>query len=241
MIGAGDTAMDAVLLDPPWRRRGPHIVYRRSAQEKGARAEDYERAWDEGVIFDWLTLPQSFLGDENGWVRGVECIRTELGEPDASGRRCLFRYRVRVHDGDRPRRHRPRHQPEPACPADHLRLDVDSHGCIVADPEDRRHEPRRRVRRRRHRYRRRHVIRPWSCRKAATAIHEHLQQRAAETQPLKCLVTHLDLRGRRSRYAGGSDPRGTSGSHPRGTLPRRSRSPCSSRGRSGTSPPAARA
>jgi glutamate synthase (NADPH) small chain len=87
VIGAGDTAMDGVRVAIRLGAEEAHIVYRRSEQEKGARAEDYERAREEGAIFDWLTLPTRILGDDEGWVTGLECVRTELGEPDESGRR----------------------------------------------------------------------------------------------------------------------------------------------------------
>ena len=72
------------LADPlvGQRNRRPRIA------AQGPQPRDvFERARDEGVIFDWLTLPTRFLAGEDGWVRGLECIRTELGEPDASGRR----------------------------------------------------------------------------------------------------------------------------------------------------------
>ena len=64
-----------------------YIVYRRSKEELPARAEEVENAEDEGVIFRLLTNPVRFLGDESGWVNAMECIKMELGEPDASGRR----------------------------------------------------------------------------------------------------------------------------------------------------------
>ncbi|MCL6629349.1 MAG: FAD-dependent oxidoreductase, partial [Armatimonadetes bacterium] len=64
-----------------------HIVYRRSRTEMPARAEEIENAEEEGVIFDLLTAPVQFIGDENGFVKAMECIKMELGEPDASGRR----------------------------------------------------------------------------------------------------------------------------------------------------------
>ena len=70
VIGAGDTAMDGVRAAIRLGAEEAHIVYRRSEQEKGARAEDYRRAVEEGAIFDWLTLPTRFLGDEDGWVTG---------------------------------------------------------------------------------------------------------------------------------------------------------------------------
>jgi glutamate synthase (NADPH/NADH) small chain len=64
-----------------------HIVYRRSHDELPARTEEVENAEEEGVVFDFLTLPVRLLGDERGWLREIECRRMELGEPDASGRR----------------------------------------------------------------------------------------------------------------------------------------------------------
>ena len=63
------------------------IVYRRSMEELPARKEEVEHAMEEGIIFKLLTNPVRVLGDENGWVKGMECVSMELGEPDASGRR----------------------------------------------------------------------------------------------------------------------------------------------------------
>jgi glutamate synthase (NADPH/NADH) small chain len=63
------------------------IIYRRSRQELPARLEEIENAEEEGVAFDFLTLPIRYIGDENGWVKEIECLRMELGEPDSSGRR----------------------------------------------------------------------------------------------------------------------------------------------------------
>lgn len=64
-----------------------HIVYRRSEEELPARVEEVHHAKEEGIIFDLLTNPVEILTDENGWVKGMTCIRMELGEPDESGRR----------------------------------------------------------------------------------------------------------------------------------------------------------
>ena len=64
-----------------------HIVYRRSRAEVPARAEEVHHAEEEGIIFDFLTNPVEIYGDENGTVKGMRCIRMELGEPDDSGRR----------------------------------------------------------------------------------------------------------------------------------------------------------
>ena len=63
------------------------IVYRRTEVELPARREEVHHAKEEGITFSMLTNPVEILGDDNGWVKGIRCIRMELGEPDASGRR----------------------------------------------------------------------------------------------------------------------------------------------------------
>ncbi len=87
VVGAGNVAMDASRTALRLGAEEVHIVYRRSRQEVPARAEEAENAEEEGVVFDFLTNPIEVLGDEKQWVRGLRCIRMELGEPDASGRR----------------------------------------------------------------------------------------------------------------------------------------------------------
>ena len=86
VVGGGNVAMDAARTA---LRLGEevHIVYRRSEAELPARVEEVHHAKEEGVIFDLLTNPTEILVDENDAVRGMKCIRMELGEPDASGRR----------------------------------------------------------------------------------------------------------------------------------------------------------
>ena len=86
VVGGGNVAMDAVRTA---KRLGANatIVYRRSEKELPARAEEVHHAMEEGIEFRMLTNPTRIIGDEKGWVRGIECIRMELGEPDASGRR----------------------------------------------------------------------------------------------------------------------------------------------------------
>ncbi|GHU40184.1 oxidoreductase [Clostridia bacterium] len=86
VVGGGNVAMDAARTA---LRLGAevHIVYRRSEEELPARVEEVHHAKEEGVIFDLLTNPTEILTDENAWVKGIRCIRMELGEPDASGRR----------------------------------------------------------------------------------------------------------------------------------------------------------
>ena len=86
VVGGGNVAMDAARTA---LRLGAevHIVYRRSEEELPARVEEVHHAKEEGVIFDLLTNPVEIIEDEKGWVKGMKCIRMELGEPDASGRR----------------------------------------------------------------------------------------------------------------------------------------------------------
>ena len=86
VVGGGNVAMDAARTA---LRLGAevHIVYRRSEAELPARAEEVHHAKEEGIIFDLLTNPTEILVDEKGWVKGMKCIRMELGEADASGRR----------------------------------------------------------------------------------------------------------------------------------------------------------
>ena len=86
VIGGGNVAMDAARTA---LRLGAevHIVYRRSEEELPARVEEVHHAKEEGIIFDLLTNPKEILVDENGWVKGMVCVKMELGEPDASGRR----------------------------------------------------------------------------------------------------------------------------------------------------------
>ncbi len=86
VVGGGNVAMDAARTA---LRLGAevHIVYRRSEEELPARVEEVHHAKEEGIIFDLLTNPVEILEDEKGWVKGMKCIRMELGEPDDSGRR----------------------------------------------------------------------------------------------------------------------------------------------------------
>lgn len=87
VIGGGNVAMDAARSALRMGADEVHIVYRRSEEELPARLEEVEHAKEEGIIFDFLTNPVRVLGNEDGWVRGMECVRMELGEPDESGRR----------------------------------------------------------------------------------------------------------------------------------------------------------
>ncbi|MCK9254885.1 MAG: NADPH-dependent glutamate synthase [Bacteroidales bacterium] len=86
VVGGGNVAMDAARVA---RRLGAevHLVYRRSEKELPARVEEVHHAKEEGIIFKLLNNPVEILGNEKGWVTGMRCIKMELGEPDASGRR----------------------------------------------------------------------------------------------------------------------------------------------------------
>ncbi len=86
VVGGGNVAMDAARTA---LRLGAevHIVYRRSEEELPARVEEVHHAKEEGIIFDLLTNPVEILEDDNNWVCGMKCVKMELGEPDASGRR----------------------------------------------------------------------------------------------------------------------------------------------------------
>ncbi|RKZ26128.1 glutamate synthase (NADPH), homotetrameric [bacterium] len=87
VIGGGNVAMDAVRSALRHGAEEAHIIYRRSRAEMPARLEEIENAEEEGVIFNFLVNPKRFIGDENGWVKGIELVKMELGEPDESGRR----------------------------------------------------------------------------------------------------------------------------------------------------------
>ena len=85
VVGGGNVAMDAARTA---RRLGAHVylIYRRGEAEMPARREETEHAREEGIEFRLLTNPKRIVGDEQGWVKGIECVRMELSEPDESGR-----------------------------------------------------------------------------------------------------------------------------------------------------------
>lgn len=87
VVGGGNVAMDSARTAVRLGADEVHLVYRRSKAELPARKEEVENAEEEGVILDILTLPIRLIGDENGWIKEMECLEMELGEPDASGRR----------------------------------------------------------------------------------------------------------------------------------------------------------
>ncbi len=135
VVGGGNVAMDAARTA---LRLGAevHIVYRRSEEELPARVEEVHHAKEEGIIFDLLTNPVEILKDENDNVKGIVCIKMELGEPDASGRRKPVEVAgsefeiecdsVIMSLGT---------SPNPLISSTTEGLDVDRRKCIVADEE----------------------------------------------------------------------------------------------------------
>jgi glutamate synthase (NADPH/NADH) small chain len=87
VLGGGNTAMDSVRTALRLGADNAYIVYRRSKKEMPARIEEINHAEQEGVQFHFLTTPIKYIGDQDGFVTSMECLRMELGEPDASGRR----------------------------------------------------------------------------------------------------------------------------------------------------------
>ncbi|MDC7241736.1 MAG: NADPH-dependent glutamate synthase [Spirochaetales bacterium] len=87
VFGGGNVAMDAARTAVRMGAEEVHIIYRRTEKEMPARVEEVHHAKEEGVIFNLLTSPVRILGDEDGRVRAIECLKYELGEPDESGRR----------------------------------------------------------------------------------------------------------------------------------------------------------
>jgi glutamate synthase (NADPH) small chain len=87
VVGGGNTAMDAVRTARRLGARNAFLVYRRSEEEMPARVEEVKHAKEEGIAFRMLTNPVELIGDERGWLTGVRCVKMELGEPGADGRR----------------------------------------------------------------------------------------------------------------------------------------------------------
>ena len=91
VVGGGNVAMDCARTALRLGAENVAIVYRRSETELPAREEEYENAVEEGVKFNFLTLPEKLFGNDQGWLKEIECARMKLGEPDASGRRKPIR------------------------------------------------------------------------------------------------------------------------------------------------------
>lgn len=133
VVGGGNVAMDAARTA---LRLGAevHVIYRRSESELPARAEEVHHAKEEGIIFDLLTNPTEILTNDDGWVSGIRCIKMELGEPDASGRRRPVEVKGSEFDievdtvimslGT---------SPNPLISSTTTGLDTDKRKCIIAD------------------------------------------------------------------------------------------------------------
>jgi glutamate synthase (NADPH/NADH) small chain len=87
VVGGGNVALDAARTALRLGAEKVTVIYRRSEAEMPARRDEVENAKEEGIEFQFLTNPVRFIGDDEGWVKQVECIRMRLGEPDSSGRR----------------------------------------------------------------------------------------------------------------------------------------------------------
>lgn len=141
VVGGGNVAMDAVRTA---KRLGAEsvIVYRRSEAELPARREEVHHAKEEGIEFRMLTNPVRVLGDDKGWVRGLECVEMELGEPDESGRRSPVEKKgsnfeiecdaVIMALGT---------SPNPLIKSTTKGLETTRRGCLVADDEGRTSRP----------------------------------------------------------------------------------------------------
>lgn len=141
VVGGGNVAMDAVRTA---KRLGADavIMYRRGEAELPARKEEVHHAKEEGIVFHMLTNPTRILGDDKGWVKGISCVRMELGEPDASGRRSPVEVKgsdfeiecdvVIMALGT---------SPNPLIKSTTAGLDTNRKGCIVADEAGRTSRP----------------------------------------------------------------------------------------------------
>jgi glutamate synthase (NADPH/NADH) small chain len=133
-IGGGNVAMDSARTALRLGAEKSMIIYRRSKVEMPARIEEVHHAEEEGIQFEFLTLPVKYYGDNDGWVKEMECLRMELGEPDASGRRRPINipgseFRIPVDTvvvaiGQ---------SPNPLIPQTTPDLQVGKHGNIIAD------------------------------------------------------------------------------------------------------------
>jgi len=136
VVGAGNVSMDSARTALRLGADKVYLVYRRSRAEMPARREEVENAEEEGVEFRLLTNPARILGDEEGWVKGIECLKMELGELDDSGRRRPVPIKgseyvievdtvvMAIGQG-----------PNPLVPATTPELETTRHGTIVADQE----------------------------------------------------------------------------------------------------------
>ena len=134
VFGGGNVAMDAARCAKRLGAENVYIVYRRGKEELPARKEEVEHAEEEGIRFKLLENPTKFIGDENGWLKGVELLSMELGEPDASGRRKPVEIKGSEHVLDIDTAVIAIGQtPNPLIKKTTEGLDTNAKGCIIAD------------------------------------------------------------------------------------------------------------
>ena len=134
VFGGGNVAMDAARCAKRLGAENVYIVYRRGKEELPARKEEVEHAEEEGIQFKLLENPTKFIGDENGWLKGVELLSMELGEPDASGRRKPVEIKGSEHVLDIDTAVIAIGQtPNPLIKKTTEGLDTNAKGCIIAD------------------------------------------------------------------------------------------------------------
>ncbi len=136
VVGAGNVAFDAARVALRLGAKNITIVYRRTEKEMPARIEEIQNAKEEGIKFKLLTVPIRFIGDKEGYVKEIECIEMELGEPDESGRRKPIPKKgsefiikvdtVIIAIGQ---------SPNPLIPHSMTSLKLGSHGNIIVDPD----------------------------------------------------------------------------------------------------------
>lgn len=134
VVGGGNVAMDAARCAKRMGADNVYIIYRRSMDELPARKEEVHHAIEEGIEFKLLNNPIKIIGDENSKVKGIECVRMELGEPDASGRRRPIAVEgsnfvidvdtVIISVGT---------SPNPLIKTTTKGLETNKHGCLIAD------------------------------------------------------------------------------------------------------------
>ena len=136
VLGGGNVAMDAARSAKRLGAENVYIVYRRGKEELPARAEEVHHAEEEGIIFKLLSNPTKFIGDEKGWLKAMEVVDMELGEPDASGRRRPIVKEGTEHVLDIETAIVAIGQsPNPLIKTTTEGLETNKRGCIVADEE----------------------------------------------------------------------------------------------------------
>jgi len=135
VVGGGNVAMDAARTAMRMGAEKVYVVYRRSKKEMPARIEEIHHAEEEGIEFHLLTNPVAFHGNDEAWVTEVECLKMELGEPDASGRRRPVPVKGSSSGCRWTRSSCPSERRQPAGPIHDAGLNTNKWGNILADQE----------------------------------------------------------------------------------------------------------